>query len=263
MVQPIVSIIIPVYNREEFVLKTLMNVLQNKYRPIELVLVDDGSVDNTLNALEQFKAQYENPEFKILVLTQPNKGAPAARNLGFENAQGQYIQFLDSDDLIDPDKFILQIREMTEVDADFGLCDFELVYSAEGRRVYHSNAQQLNKVINMGSFGSGAPLLTKKLANMIVWNEKLKRQQDVDYFLKSALLASKIAYVDKPLYTYVRHDSERISMSYSMTSPVYGIRISSLKEILKYNLNRTNIIRALAQLYLTLFKFKIKKLFNY
>jgi glycosyltransferase involved in cell wall biosynthesis len=258
---PLVSIIIPVYNRVNYVQKTLDNIVNNKYRPIELILVDDGSTDNSLSVLNYFKHHNSDKKFIVKVLSQSNKGAPVARNLGFENSEGAYIQFLDSDDFIDSEKLNLQIELMINENAEFGLCDFEMVYVDElEKKVYHSNAEKLKKVLKThGSFGCGSPLLKRELASKIYWNHQLKRNQDVDYFLKAALLAKKISYIEKPLYTYIRHSDERISDIYSKTAPVFNLRIKSLQKIFKYKQNSVLILFAMFNLYISLLKFKLDR----
>lgn len=259
----LVSIIVPVYNRENYIKQTVENIADSEYRPIELILVNDGSTDGSLNILEAFKAEYQSDNFFIKILTQVNQGAPTARNLGFENSNGEFIQFLDSDDFISPSKFTIQIKAMNDEYADFGLCDFEMVYPKEDKVVCHSNAKQLKKVIKThGSFGCGSPLLRKSLADKINWNIELKRNQDVDYFLKAALLSLKMVYVKKTLYTYIRHDDERISASYSKTAPAYNIRIKSLIRIFKYRYNRYYIILAIYNLWLSMSRFKMKVLYE-
>lgn len=261
--KPLVSIIIPVYNREKIVLNTLESIFRNRYRPIEMVLVNDGSTDNSLNVLELFKKQYQNEALTIKVLDQKNQGAPVARNLGYDNCKGQYIQFLDSDDYIDPDKFVDQITLMENQNADFGLCDFSMKYIEDDKTIYHSNEDKLAKVINSyGSFGCGSPLQTRALADKISWNSELPRKQDVDYFLKSALMSNKIAYINKPLYTYVRstEDYNRISASYEKNPPVFKERIKSLQEISVPSHNQLFKTKAIFNLYFAMVKFKIKKL---
>lgn len=237
---PLVSIIIPVYNREGLIHKTLQNIIENKYRPLEVILVNDGSKDNSLKLLEEFKDSHQSQDFIIKVFDQENQGAPVARNLGYENSNGEYIQFLDSDDMIDPEKFFIQIKSMKKNKADFGLCDFEFVYPREKRKIYHSNSKKLKKIINaVGSFGCGSPLLKRELSDKIRWNDELQRQQDVDYFLKAALLAENIAYVEKPLYYYINHDKDRISNRYTKTNPIYLLRIKSLLPLLRHNVPKT------------------------
>jgi len=260
----LVSIIIPVYNRERWVSDTLDNILMNNYRPLELILVDDGSSDNSLDVLKNFSNKNrEDKNLIIKVLTQTNKGAPAARNLGHNNSSGQYIQFLDSDDLIDIEKFSIQINIMKEKDADFGLCDFTMQYVETGEQVYHSNVRKLNKVLSShGSFGCGSPLLSRELSGQIFWDTSLSRKQDVDYFLKAALKAKKIAYVNKSLYTYIRRaeDGDRISASYEKGDPLFKERIISLKKTRVPSRNKLFKIFAIGNLFFDIIKLKIKKI---
>jgi len=255
----LVSVIVAVYNREKDVLSTLKYILDNNYRPMHQILVDDGSTDRSLKVLEEFKAHHEASNFNVLVLKQVNQGAPAARNNGYQQASGDFIQFLDSDDFLSPEKFEVQIALMDSEHADFGLCDFEMIYVDKDERVYHCNAGKIRKVLRThGSFGCGSPLLRRTLTDKIHWNTKLKRNQDVDYFQKAALLATTISYTPSALYTYIRHGNERISMTYNKTNPVYGLRIKSLLEIWKYNRNRYYLLIAIGNLTLSFLRFKIK-----
>lgn len=261
----LVSVIIPVYNRDRVILDTLKNIHQNEYRPIELILVDDGSTDNSLKILQKFKQDYNTESFKVEVFNQKNSGAPVARNLGYENSKGAFIQFLDSDDYIDKEKFNIQVRLMKYKDADFGLCDYEMLYKEDNKRVNHSNSEKLNKVLKThGSFGCGSPLLRRSLADKVSWNIELNRKQDVDYFLKSALMSEKMSYVNKPLYTYVRsiEDDNRISASYAKTSPVFKKRISSLHAIDVPSHHKLHKTAAIFNLYVSIIKFEIKKIYE-
>ncbi len=103
----LISCVIPVYNGERFVTEAIESALQQSYRPLQVVVVDDGSTDDTPERLRSF-------ENRIDVVTQKNAGAGAARNRGVEAARGQWIAFLDSDDLWLPDKLALQMACLTE-----------------------------------------------------------------------------------------------------------------------------------------------------
>ncbi len=258
---PMVSVIIPVYNREYCIRETLDNLFNNYYRPLELVLVNDGSKDQSLSLLKKFKAEHESADFHVIVLDQPNKGAPAARNLGYENSSGKYIQFLDSDDLIKPDKFSIQVGLMEKEGADFGLCDFEMIYTnGDDRIIYCSNAQQLRKVLSArGTFGCGSPLLRRDLADNLRWNTQLRRHQDVDFFLRAALLAKRFAYTGHALYSYIHHGKERISDIYAITDPAYKLRIKSLEQLFRHRYNWHYITIAICNLYWALIKYNTKK----
>lgn len=93
---PSVSVIIPVYNIEKFLSACLDSVCSQTLKDIEIICVDDGSTDSSLAILHRYKKQDE----RVIVLTQQNQGAGAARNYGLSIAKGEYLAFLDSDDFL-------------------------------------------------------------------------------------------------------------------------------------------------------------------
>lgn len=91
---PTISVIIPVYNQELFIAQCLDSVLTQSFKDLEVILVDDGSTDRTVDILKKYNAQHK----RVRLLSQKNKGAGAARNLGLDHANGEYIHFMDADD---------------------------------------------------------------------------------------------------------------------------------------------------------------------
>lgn len=98
----LVSIVIPVFNREAIVERTLQSVVAQTYRPLQLVLVDNMSTDGTLDVLRRFKQEHETADLQVEVMQEPYHTAGAARNCGFEAAKGQWVLFFDSDDEMAP-----------------------------------------------------------------------------------------------------------------------------------------------------------------
>tara|TARA_Y100000590_G_scaffold465489_1_gene637935 strand:+ start:1251 stop:2189 length:939 start_codon:yes stop_codon:yes gene_type:complete len=107
----LVSVIIPAYNKAEYTLLTIKSVIKQTYKPIEIIVVDDGSTDNTKKILEDFSD-------KIKYIYQENSGASSARNLGTKKATGSYLAYLDCDDLYYPDKIKNSI-EVLEKNKDY------------------------------------------------------------------------------------------------------------------------------------------------
>ncbi len=103
MVNPLVSVILPVFNGERFLAEAIESVLQQGYRPIEIILVDDGSTDSTPRIAGSFADH-------VRYYYQPNAGPAAARNLGIRMASGEFIAFIDADDLWPEDKLAMQMR---------------------------------------------------------------------------------------------------------------------------------------------------------
>lgn len=106
MASGLVSVIVPVYNREKLVKEAVSSILAQTYKNLEIILINDGSTDQSLEVLKQFET--ENPD-QIKVIDQKNQGQIAARNNGIRASSGEYIAFLDSDDLWLPEKLELQI----------------------------------------------------------------------------------------------------------------------------------------------------------
>ena len=97
-----VTVIIPVYNREHVVQRTLDSVLAQTHRPLQVVLVDNNSTDGSLAVLERFAAQHNAPDFRVAVAQEPHRTAGAARNRGLGLATGEWVLFFDSDDVMRP-----------------------------------------------------------------------------------------------------------------------------------------------------------------
>ena len=102
----LVSVIIPVYNEERYLAATIRSALAQSYRPMEIIVIDDGSEDGSAEIARRFSA--------VRYVYQKNQGLPAARNAGIEHAQGEFIAYLDADDLWMPEKLTLQVRLLRE-----------------------------------------------------------------------------------------------------------------------------------------------------
>ena len=129
----LVSVVIPAYNAEKWISQTISSVLNQTHRDLEIVLVDDGSTDGTVAVAE---AALQRCSFPFQILRQQNTGAAGARNLGWRKAHGFWIQFLDADDLLEPQKIELQIAR---ADSDGPV---DVIYSDWQRLVWRKNAWQ-------------------------------------------------------------------------------------------------------------------------
>lgn len=118
----LVSIVIPVHNAEKFISDTVASVRSQTHTEWELILVDDGSSDGSLELIKEYESKYENIR---VVHLEKSQGAANARNAGNKVAKGRYLCFLDADDLWDPEKLERQIRFMDEQDAAFSYTNYE------------------------------------------------------------------------------------------------------------------------------------------
>ncbi|OWK69447.1 glycosyltransferase family 2 protein [Pedobacter sp. AJM] len=140
MKNPLVTIIIPAYNYQIFLPDTLTSVLEQKYQNFEIIVVDDGSTDKSKDVIAEFKAK----DPRIRYFYQSNGGLSAARNLGIKNAMGEYIQFLDADDLLSDLKISLQVEHM-EKDANIDVSYTMAYYFVDGSKEKFYKSITLNQ----------------------------------------------------------------------------------------------------------------------
>lgn len=210
---PLISVIVPVYNRSIFIKECLNSIINQSYRPIELVLVDDGSTDNSNEILNTFKNQNESDSFQIKIISQSNSGAPSARNNGFKNSTGKYIQFLDSDDILLKNKLQIQFDYIKKHNCD-------MVYS---KAQHISENKELlnffwgNKLSNTSddyfnfSWQTMCPLYKRESINKIgLWDIKLNINQDWEYCIRTVLSGVKIEFHDEVLAYFRVHSKGNI-----------------------------------------------------
>lgn len=217
MKESIVSIIIPVYNRQELVKETLDSVLGQTYQNWECIVVDDGSTDDTCKILEEY-AQKDS-RFKIHIRNREPKGAPTCRNIGISLTQGKYVMFLDSDDLLTIDCLDYRIKKVQD-NPDNSAWMF-------GTGVFNKEIGDTNVVWNklntkeddvirflnqdMPWHTSGPVWLN---LNLLHFNEKALSFQDWEYHLRFLIL-NKNYYKDleEKLTGYYRKDNHQKSIS--------------------------------------------------
>lgn len=202
-----VSAVIPTYNREKTIRRCIDSVLRQTYTVSEIVVVDDGSTDRTLEILAD---EYKD---KVKVIKQSHKGAQAARNAGIRAAEGEYIAFLDSDDEWTEKKTELQMQELAEK-PDAVVCGNGYVVQDGRKHIWrvlgHSGC--VYKMALVSPFALFPSIMTKKenLLKIGLLDENVPSYQEWD----TAIMLSKVCefiYLDKPLFIYYLHDGETIS----------------------------------------------------
>ena len=228
---PVVSVIVPVYNRASIVIGTLQAIKTQLYRPIELIIIDDGSNDQTAEVITLWAAAAEDRDFTVRVLKQENMGAPSARNAGLRAVTGKYIQFLDSDDLIDSVKIKKQVEMLEKTKADIAVCDFQYV-NENGDSLFiirNDGCLRRKLVFNEWSLSVFTPLIRAALVvNVVWWNEALKLNQDMDYMFKALAVSREYIYTPGVWCNYVQHADTQISDGCLVRRPSYEHRVYSL-----------------------------------
>ncbi len=201
----LVSVIIPTFNRAAVLGEALESVREQTHRPIELIIVDDGSTDSTQAVIDEWRRRHSDGEALTLrVLSQKNAGAPSARNLGLGECRGEYVQFLDSDDLLHPKKLETQVRRLiADRQADFvysGTASFTTTAdwnAAPFAGLPPSGQPPLVVLLGMrGSWNTISGVYRRRACQAIgPWNEQAPILQDWDYNLRFLLGDPRVAYL--------------------------------------------------------------------
>lgn len=213
----LVSVIVPVYNRENLVVDTLNSVRTQTYRPIELIIVDDGSTDATAELVDRWVACLPADDlFVVRVLRQENAGAAVARNHGTAESQGEFIQFLDSDDVLDSNKIARQVRALTDnPSSDFAYGPVaklddpdDVVYCQTAM----SQRRMIMKNLVVPTIQTMSALVRRSMAERVgCWNPTLLPCEDWEYYSRAAVLGSRGIYVEESRSYYRTHEGERLS----------------------------------------------------
>lgn len=136
--EPKISVIIPIYNVEKYLIKCVMSVINSSYRNTEIVLINDGSTDGSKALCDRLEKEYEN----IILIDKENGGLSSARNIGLNISTGEYVLFVDSDDYILKDLLMLLMNKALETNADVVQASFEKI-DEEGETIYKKNIENI------------------------------------------------------------------------------------------------------------------------
>ena len=229
--QPLVSVIIPCYNREHVILRAIESVLKQTYDNVEVIIVDDGSMDKSY---ETIKKEYHDDERIIVIKQKENRGVAHARNIGINNANGKFIAFLDSDDEWKPEHLRKAITglESTSIDMFMAMWEIEqdgtlhgIETSDDGEAYFSDAIEQLNakKCGTNYIFGKGifefsvlerfyffhinTLVVTKKLlCTCGLFNEHFETSEDTDLILRLLQNSNKLLFSKE--YHFIYHQSE-------------------------------------------------------
>ncbi len=219
--QPLISVVVPIYNVEKYIHKCVNSIINQTYKNLEIILVDDGSPDNC----PKICAEYEKKDSRIKVVHKENGGLSDARNAGMKIATGEYISFIDSDDYISKDFIEILYSNLTDENSDIIECD--IIRFNENEEPIISNGDFDCKSYDTET--SLSMLIAEKEFHQYVWNKLYKRSviQDI-YFEKGKLNedefwtyqifgnAKTISKLDKPMYFYLQRSGSIMGNSYNI-----------------------------------------------
>lgn len=216
-----VSVVIPVYNAEKHIGKTIDSLLNQTFKDIEFIFVNDDSKDKSLEILKE----YEKKDNRVIVVDQENSGPGGARNTGILKAKGEYIGFLDSDDTQDSRMYELLYNKAIQNNFDMVMCNTVTIYP--------------DKNVNVGAGISGDCYTDDDIKKCmifsyaVVWNKLIKSDivkqnlfsknlwyEDVEFLFKLYPKIKKVGYVDEYLCNYIQTNN---SITYTFNNKIYDL----------------------------------------
>lgn len=221
-----ISIILPVYNSEKYIKNTLESIKKQTYTNYELLIINDGSTDKSQEIINQ---TLENTEINYKIYTQKNQGVSAARNKGLENAKGDYIIFVDSDDTITENHLQSLKNAQEKENTDFAFT--QMIIKKDGKTLTKKDAYQtlegkkqltgyqlIKHELMMDVPFRFCQIMYKKQTienHNLRFTQNVTYGEDTEFALKSLLYAKTVAYTNTPTYHYLQNDTSSTSQSFT------------------------------------------------
>lgn len=209
---PVVSVIVPIFNAEKYLPGTLESLQKQTLQDIEILLVNDGSSDNSLSICQEF----EKKDDRFKVIDQENQGVSAARNAGIFAAKGKYIGFVDADDELRPEMYEQMVNAIEHSHADLVVCGAE-IHNFDGTVEYrygsnkttiYDHDEALSKFLRGDSFciGVWSKLCRSEIAKEVSFISGKKMHEDKYYIFECIMRSHSVCYMDVPLYIYMKRE---------------------------------------------------------
>lgn len=225
-----VSVVIPVYNSEGFIIEAIDSMREQSFKDHEIIVIDDGSTDGTANIVKRY---YK----KVKYIYQQNRGIASARNRGIKEAKGKYIAFLDADDVSERNRLEIQVNALKR-NKDAGLVYSSLSFINEKgdeisdihRSEQYDSETFLGKMFARNITVSASAVMAKKslIDKLEGFDENIPLSEDYDLWLRMAKISS-VVYIDVPLVRYRRHPN-------NMSMNRDGNKLNEARAILKHDL---------------------------
>lgn len=212
-----VTIVMPVYGVENYIEESLKSIIGQKQTEIQLILVDDGSKDNSIRIAKQVLEN--NGKIDYIIIAQDNAGLPAARNKGFEYAEGEYVCFIDSDDCISPNHLMNLVNALDITRLDVGFAEFENTYQKTGRmgtadkrsnyEVIERDNLLMDYMRRKLKIHACALLMRRDflVANKILFNPQLKYAEDYEFMWRMFPVTKKVVHIKDCTYKYLQREN--------------------------------------------------------
>lgn len=262
---PEISVIVPIYNAEKFLRRCIDSILSQTYTDFELLLVDDGSKDGSGAICDE----YARKDSRVRVFHKPNGGVSAARNLGLDNARGEWIAFADADDWVEAD-WLSSRTELIHAGCDLVCCGFQ-IHKVEGSAIINKgvnyngdNTGLVELLIQAGMEGS---LWNKLFRSSIIKSQNLKFnsifrfREDEEIFFRYLVFCNKCVSTDSPMYHYYEPDWIKYQSQWNTPASFYLV-VSIYDSYHKLKVGNESLRSELDNLLLFILKKQPSRFFN-
>lgn len=221
-----ISIIVPVYNTEQYITKCLCSLLEQSFTDYEIIIVNDASPNNSIDTINSLLLKYPHRKEIVTIYTHKNNlGVAAARNTGLQHAKGEYLIQIDSDDYAELDMLEKMYAKAKENDADIIVADYLDTFEDRERYVCQKIPVSKEKCIEwllLGLLhGSNSNKLVKRtllINNSLQYIPNLNMYEDLIMSIKLFFYANKISYINSPFLHYVHYNAESYTKKLSIKS---------------------------------------------
>ena len=227
--KPKISIIVPVYNAQKTIARCIESILNQDYKDFELLLIDDGSQDDSGSICDDYAKQDQ----RVRVIHKDNSGVSATRNLALKEVKGEYLQFLDADDWITPNATRLLLESMGQNDCDMVIADF---YRVIGGRLSHKGSMDTDGVLSREEFANNMMENPADFYYGVLWNKLYKKDiierhhlcmnpkiswcEDFMFNLEYIRYCKNIYVLQVPIYYYVKTKGSLVNQSMTLSKTI-------------------------------------------
>ncbi len=253
---PKISIIVPVYNTEQYLRQCLDSIISQTFKDFECICVNDGSTDNSLSILQE----YANKDTRFKIINKQNGGSSSARNAALKNVSGKYVAFVDADDFISSDYLEQLLNKAEGNDSDMVFCCHKIYYSSDNIYENDRNGEKIKELFDKYYKTKNTEKKIKYMLNIVeksrstctkLYNAEIIKNNEIRFFedvyaevdypfnILFFLYSDKINFVKEQLYCY------RKQVPHSITSNQDKLRVNSLKSFmaLTQELKKRNLLK--------------------
>lgn len=223
MNNPLITVIVAIYNVERYLPKCIKSILDQTYMNIELILVVDGSPDNSVSICNE----YATKDKRVRVLEKKNGGQASARNMALDIAKGDYIGFIDGDDWIEPNMYQTLYNTAIKECADIVQCGWYIVEPSGARKCPHPNVfketytsdEGLDELILYQGGHLNTSVCCKLFKSEVAKNFRfsiVRAYEDDEYIFKTVSYANRIVCINTPLYNYLNRENSTMTAKFNM-----------------------------------------------